>query len=216
MTNRSDVPIPPTPPSATPQAANTSRSTQIASIVLLVMLAGLIGWRWYNDRYGTRPTETRPVAELRIDLNKATKSELMQIPDIGPQLAERIVLDREERGQFKSVDDLNRVHGIGDKTLNKIRPWLAVQAVDEPIQPERLTRKPTSATPQAAQTGKINVNTATMEQLNTLPNIGPVIAQRIIEERAKKQFTSVEDLKRVSGIGPKRIEALRDKVSFND
>src|SRR5262245_13070792 len=154
MTNRSEVPIPPTPPSATPQAANpTSRSTQIASIVLLAMLAGLIGWRWYSDRYGVRPTETRSVAEVRIDLNKATKSELMQVPGIGPQLAERIVLDREERGQFRNVDELNRVNGIGDATLNKIRPWIAVQNAEELPKPERLTRKPaTSAKPQAAQT----------------------------------------------------------------
>ena len=215
MTNRSDVPIPQTPPGATPQAATPpSRSTQIASIVLLTVLAGLIGWRWYSDRYGTRPTETRTVAEMRIDLNKATKSELMQVPGIGPQLAERIVLDREERGQFRNVDDLNRVDGIGDATLNKIRPWLAVQNVDEVIQPERLTRKPAAATPQAAN--RININTATLEQLNSLPNIGPVLAQRIIEERTKKPFTSVEDLRRVSGIGPKRIEALRERVTFTD
>lgn len=217
MSNRSDVPIPPTPPAAAPQSATpSSRSTQIASIVLLVVLAGLIGWRWYSDRYGTRPTETRSVAEVRIDLNKATKSELMQVPGIGPQLADRIVLDREEHGQFRNVEDLNRVHGIGDATLNKIRPWIAVQSVEELPQPERLTRKSSSAKPQAAVTGKVNVNTATLEQLNSLPNIGPVLAQRIVEERQKKPFASVEDLRRVSGIGPKRIEALRDRVIFSD
>lgn len=63
----------------------------------------------------------------------------------------------------------------------------------------------------------INVNTADAEMLERLPGIGPVLADRIIEEReANGPFTSVEDLERVPGIGEKKITAMRDRVKVND
>jgi competence protein ComEA len=55
----------------------------------------------------------------------------------------------------------------------------------------------------------IDLNKATKEQLESLPGIGPVLASRILEERSRGRFQSIDDLQRVSGIGPKRLEALR-------
>jgi len=62
--------------------------------------------------------------EFQLDINRATWVEWMQLEDIGETLARRIVADREERGPFQSIDDLNRVSGIGPKTLAAIRPHL--------------------------------------------------------------------------------------------
>lgn len=60
---------------------------------------------------------------------------------------------------------------------------------------------------------KVNVNTADASLLDTLPGVGPSTAQKIVAEReANGLFASVEDLGRVSGLGPKRIEALKDLV----
>lgn len=185
-------------------------------LILLVIIAGSVGYRWYADHYGMQPSQLIRDATHRVDLNRASKAELQQVPGIGPQLADRIVAEREATGQFKNVDDLHRVHGIGDATLSKMKPWIVIHAVDEPRRDSLVTdvlkRKPVAK--QAKAPGeRINLNSATMVELQTLPNIGPVLAQRIIDERTKKPFTRVDDLDRVSGIGVKRLTALWDLVS---
>lgn len=216
------TPTPPIPtaPAAPANESTVSRQTQLAAIALLLIIAGLIGWRWYADRFRTRPSELQANTAHRIDINKASKSELLQIPGVGPQLAERIVSERESKGRFNSVDDLNRVHGIGDATVNKIRPWVKIEAGDEPpkTEPDRLVRKPAAkelATKNPGS-GLININTATLAELQSLPNIGPVLAQRIIAEREKKPFANVDEVRRVSGIGPKRLDAIRGLVNVGE
>ena len=60
----------------------------------------------------------------------------------------------------------------------------------------------------------INLNTATKEELDSLPGISGKLAEKIIAARQKKPFTSLEDLDRVSGIGQGKINRLKGKVSW--
>lgn len=62
-----------------------------------------------------------PAIARRIDVNTAPPAELELLPGIGPALAARIVEHRESQGRFGSVDDLQRVKGIGPKTVEKLR-----------------------------------------------------------------------------------------------
>jgi competence protein ComEA len=66
----------------------------------------------------------------------------------------------------------------------------------------------------AARPGKIDLNTATEAQLDTLPGVGPATAGKIVSDRTENgPFRTVDDLMRVPGIGPAKLDALKDLVT---
>ena len=66
-------------------------------------------------------SEARPV-----DLNTADSAALETVPGIGKSLSQRILTFREKNGPFQSVDDLLKVQGVGEKSIQKLRPYLTV------------------------------------------------------------------------------------------
>jgi competence protein ComEA len=61
--------------------------------------------------------------------------------------------------------------------------------------------------------GLLDLNQATVEQLDGLPGVGPVLAQRIVDWRTEHgRFASVDQLQQVSGIGPSKYSSLKSKV----
>jgi len=73
---------------------------------------------------------------------------------------------------------------------------------------------PAGAGGAVAANGLVNINTANQSELDTLPGIGPALAQRIIQYRETNGFfQSIEDIKNVSGIGDKNFENMKDKIT---
>jgi comEA protein len=62
-----------------------------------------------------------------VNINTATKEELVSLPGIGPTLAERIILHREQSGRFTSIEHLKDVKGISKKKLEKLRPFVTLE-----------------------------------------------------------------------------------------
>lgn len=71
----------------------------------------------------TTATLTPSTPEL-LNINTASAKELQTLPNIGARMAQRIVDYREQHGKFSSVDALQKVKGIGVKTLEKLRPFV--------------------------------------------------------------------------------------------
>lgn len=204
------------PPLVPPSAPTSSWSSpvQLALAFLLGIATTLIGiqsfgfWRWVG-----RPSDLdqKQIVIYRVNLNQANRAELLQLPGIRDTLAERIEEHRTKSGGFRSVEELEQVPGIGKATLEKLRPWVYVDSREENPQPglEKNWGAPRKV---VDPNDPININQATAEELQRLPGIGATLSKRIVDERQKRPFKTVEELRRVSGIGPKTVEKLRPLV----
>jgi competence protein ComEA len=96
----------------------------LVPLILLLILFHL--WQRSQSGHETIEIERLQPADyaFRIEINRATWVEWMQLEGIGEIMGKRIVQDREERGPFTSIDDVQRVSGIGPKTMAAIRPHL--------------------------------------------------------------------------------------------
>jgi competence protein ComEA len=212
------APIPTPPPAVSP----SQRHAQTALAAFVLVLVGLLVFRTYAPRTSARPTEDLPAipsASRPVDLNTADRAELLQLPGVGPTVADAILAHRADRGRFDTVDDLTAVHGVGGKTLDKLRPLLTASAPPDGV--DRLERKPRPEPPPPPARGgkmqpgepKIDVNAASEAELQRLPRVGPVMAAAIAAARREKRFETVDDLRRVKGLGAKTLDALRPFVT---
>jgi competence protein ComEA len=199
------------------QAALAAVLLATVSIITVHVIAG--GLR------DARPTsvERNAFPTARVDLNSADEAELRQLPDVGEQLAGRIVKHRQLNGPFRNVEELQRVPGIGKTKLDRLSPWLYVEhdAEDEEGSTKQTSmseKKASGAAPTRVRkgeglTGPIDLNEASAEELQRLPGIVRVVADTIVRASKVKPFQSVDELDKVPGIGPKTLEKVRPFVT---
>jgi competence protein ComEA len=214
----------PAPPPSAPGTAAWPRTAQLAAALLLGGALALLGVHaWGYLRWGARPTDLDPDRGLayRADLNRADRAELLQLPGVGPNLAARIEAYRRENGGFRSVDDLRRVPGIGPATVARLRPWVCVGDAEAETDTETTTASvkhpaaPPAEGKKTAPSDLIDINKASTAELRKLPGIGPKMSQTIVDERERAPFKSVDDLRRVHGIGAKTLDKLRPYVTVD-
>jgi competence protein ComEA len=155
-----------------------------------------------------RPLE----ADERIDVDRASAQELARLPKVGPRLAKVILADREAQGPFGSLEGLDRVAGIGPGLLKAVAPHVVFSGAA----PEKQngTCGPVPALQPVCPAAPLNLNTATLNQLDALPGLGPARAAAILQYREQHgSFTSVDDLTRVPGFGPAAVARLREYLA---
>ena len=89
----------------------------VATAVALLVLLGA----------GTAAAGAKAVPASPIDLNEASADQLTELPGVGKVTADRIVEWRDEHGPFRRVEDLMKVKGIGEKSFEKLRPYVSVK-----------------------------------------------------------------------------------------
>jgi competence protein ComEA len=167
--------------------------------------------------------QARPLASgERVDADAASIPELTRLPKVGPRLAKTIVADREAHGAFGSLEGLDRVPGVGPGLLRVVAPHVvfsgtaghtASGAALPGNQPASC--RGDTAPPPRCPAARLNINSATLADLDALPGIGPAKAAAILQYREKHgSFAAVEDLARVPGLGAGAVVRLRDRVSI--
>jgi competence protein ComEA len=193
----------------------------------LFFLAGFIG---LSFTLGLIPVYAQTQKTL-VDLNTASQKDLESLKGIGPATAKKIIDGR----PYKSVEELKKA-GIPEKTIASLKPLVTVGTVTIPAKPA--TEPKSAATPAPAKSPvatkappaqsaekaksktaaptklapgqKVNLNTATKEQIEALPEIGPVKAQSIIEGRPYKK---PEDIMKVKGIKEGTFNKIKDFIT---
>jgi competence protein ComEA len=161
---------------------------------------------------------TLAFALAKVDLNGASLNQLESLPGIGATTAESIVAAR----PFRSVDELKSVKGIGTARYEKIANLVTVSN-NEKSETTSSTAKTTTSSSESTvgssatrETGKlapgekININTASADDLARLPGVGMHKAQAIINARP---FKSPEDLLRVKGIKSHTFAKIKDNIT---
>jgi competence protein ComEA len=180
------------------------RRRQVLAAAVLAVVALLAG-RWLASA-GT-PAE-RPLGRAPVRVTSTAQAALI-VHVVGA--VRRPGLYRLPRGS-RVADAVTRAGGAtrrGDTSLvNLAAPLADGVQIAVPLRGSASAAGAGGAAGTAA--GRVHLNSATVEELDTLPGVGPVTAQKIVDYRQQHgPFTALEDLDAISGIGPARIEQLR-------
>lgn len=195
----------------------------LAAVAVVVVLgAGFWAWRSRPQAEPVRPTPTvagpeasggsvpgpagQPTGEVVVAVaGRVRRPGLVRVP-AGARVADAV---EAAGGALPGVDValLNPARKVADGELILVGVTAPPGAAGE-------GSAPAAAPGGGVPSGKVNLNSATLAQLDTLPGVGPVLAQRILTHRDQQGgFRSVGDLRQVDGIGDARYEQLKDLVT---
>jgi len=191
---------------------NLTRTQLLLLLVPLLALLTVAGSRIAGVGSNQGPAEPQPLARF------ATES---GADNARAQLFVHVVGDVRRPGLFRVADGARVVDALVRAGGATHRADLSAVNLAAPLADGQQVIVPRRAPPGApvdpgapAAGSKVSLGIATIEQLDELPGIGPVTAQKIVDWRASNgPFRSVEDLDDVPGIGPARIEQLRELVT---
>ena len=141
----------------------------------------------------TQPAKTYVARYSIIDVNTADTTAFISLPGIGSKLAARIVTFREKLGGFCSIEQIGETYGLADSTFQKIKHYLKLDN---------------------ASVKKININTATIDEMKAHPYIKYNLANPIVSYRNEHgAFSKIEDIKKVMAVTDEIYKKIAPYIS---
>jgi len=185
----------------------------LASIIVIGILILLVNNLMQTPQNGKDPQKKMSMIKgqskefKKVNINTAGLEKLVKLPGIGPVKAQAIIEYRENIGKFESINEITKVKGIGKVTMAKIESYLEIIGDSTEVKSFQ------SSEPDKAITTKININTASLNELILLPGIGEKKAQAIIKYREEVgDFKTKDEINNVKGIGDITYEKMKEKI----
>lgn len=140
-------------------------------------------------------TKNEVVVVKKIDLNKATLQDLVAIKGIGDYFANAILAEREKLNGFVSIQQVDFIKGLRPEAINIIKQTTFVRGASNIV--------------------KVNVNTATKEQLAQVPYVNSYLAREIVVLRSKQETAlKIEDLEKINNFPLDKLKIIRLYLDF--
>lgn len=106
----------------------THEEKLVIIFILLSLTVAMFSYRIGKVKFIPPQEGTKKInINYPLDLNRANFEELLTLPGIGPTIAQRIISYRYEKGNFKKLEELLKIKGIGKKKLEKLKPYLTIK-----------------------------------------------------------------------------------------
>jgi len=148
-----------------------------------------------NKKSNTYAENTEQVVRKNIDLNKATLEDLVAIKGIGDYYANAVINEREKLGGFVSIHQIDFIKGLRPEAVKILKQNTSIKT--------------------ASTIKKVNVNTATKEELAQIPYINSHIARQIVVYRSKQENPlKIEDLEKINNFPLDKLKIIKLYLTF--
>jgi len=169
---------------------------------------------------------TMGVAFAAVNVNTASKEDLESLKEIGPVKAQAIVDYRREHGPFRSLEDLDKVKGVGKATISAIKDDVTFSGPNTGVAPMKRDNRAEDRTDARAQRGDsmnahervaqreeprgvVDINSASEEELKRLPGVGAMRAKAIVHHRP---YRSKDELVEKHILTESTYEGVKDRI----
>ena len=147
-----------------------------------------------NSQEFAKNNFSKPVKIIILDINQATKEDLMKVYGIGDKISDRILEQKDKYGAFVSMEQMDDIWGLSPEVLEKLKSSFAVKSV--------------------TNCKKININNASVKELTQFPFFRYQLAKDIVVFRTMKGDIKIEDLSKIKGFPLEKIKIIALYLEF--
>ncbi len=154
---------------------------------------------WVTNKKNTQSafeknTFVKPIKIAVLDINKATKEDLMKVYGIGDKISDRILEQKLRLGSFVSMEQMDDIWGLSPEVIQKLKASFAIQS--------------------SVTLNKININNASVKELANFPFFRYPLAKDIVVYRTMNGDIKIEDLSKIKGFPVEKIKIIALYLEF--